>query len=246
MLCGAHRRAVIDEVRQRLRDGVPCRLVSTQVIEAGVDLDFPLVLRAFGPLDGIIQAAGRCNREDKLEHGRVVVFQPADGGLPRHGPYKTATGITRTLHTSALLNGGSLDPDDLDTARDYFRLLFPITETDTEDIQERRSVLDYPAVAKRFRMIDGATENVVITSYGDRQERVREILEQLRGGDPQARRLRRELQPYLVTLYTRQAEQYRRQGLISEVSPGLGEWHGTYDLVRGLTGEGPDPNILVV
>ena len=246
LLCGAHRRAVIGKVRQRLKDGLPCRLVSTQVIEAGVDLDFRLVLRAFGPLDGIIQAAGRCNREGKLKRlGQVVVFQPAEGGLPP-GSYKTATGITRTLHTSALLNGGSLDPDDLDTARQYFQRLFPVTETDAKGVQERRGSLDYPEVADRFRMIDDATESVVITCYGDRQERVREILEHLRGGDPQARQLRRELQPYIVALYTQQAAQYRRRGLISEVSTGLGEWHGTYDQGRGLTGEGPDPDMLVV
>ena len=245
LLCGAHRRVVIAEVHQRLRDGLPCRLVSTQVVEAGVDLDFPLVLRALGPLDGIIQAAGRCNREGKLKRGRIVVFQPAEGGLPP-GSYKTATGITRTLHTSALLNGGSLDPDDLDTARQYFQRLFPVTETDAKGIQERRGSLDYREVADRFRMIDDATESVVITCYGDRQVRVREILERLRGSDPQARQLRRELQPYIVTLYTQQAAQYRQQGLISEVSPGLGEWHGKYDQVRGLIGEGSAPDMLVV
>lgn len=240
LLCGAHRRAVLAEVHRRLQAGLPCHLFSTQVIEAGVDLDFPVVLRALGPLDGIIQAAGRCNREGKLKRGRVIVFYPAEGGLPP-GPYTTATGITRTL-----LGSGNLDPDDLDTGHTYFQRLFPVTDTDAKEIQECRDSLNYPEVAKRFRMIDDATESVVITSYGDRQERVRETLEQLRGGDPQARRLRGELQPYLVTLYTRQASRYRQQGLISEVSPGLGEWHGTYDLVRGLTGEGPDPNILVV
>jgi CRISPR-associated endonuclease/helicase Cas3 len=96
LLCGAHRRLVVDEVKRRLSSGEPCRLVATQVVEAGVDIDFPLVLRAIGPLDSIIQAAGRCNREGRLERGRVIVFQPTDGGMPR-GSYRIGASETQTL-----------------------------------------------------------------------------------------------------------------------------------------------------
>src|SRR5205823_12528509 len=97
LLCAAHRRAALTEVRRRLDAGEPCRLVATQVVEAGVDLDFPLVLRALGPLDRIVQAAGRANREGKRHQGgTVIVFFPQDGGVPP-GPYKTGTDITRIL-----------------------------------------------------------------------------------------------------------------------------------------------------
>lgn len=62
-MCPAHRLEVLDEVRRRLKAGDRCHLVSTQLIEAGVDVDFPLVMREFAPLEAIVQSAGRCNRE---------------------------------------------------------------------------------------------------------------------------------------------------------------------------------------
>ena len=144
-LCGAHRRAVIAEMHERLQAGRPCLVVSTQVIEAGVDVDFPFVLRAVGPLDGIIQAAGRCNREGTLAEGRVLVFEPVIGGLPG-GSYRAATGQTRVL-----LGSGSLDPDDPVTTRSYFRALYALLNTDRARIQPLRRSLDYPEVGRAFR-----------------------------------------------------------------------------------------------
>lgn len=242
LLCGAHRRAVLRKVNQRLKEGLPCRLVSTQVVEAGVDLDFPLVLRALGPLDGIIQAAGRCNREGLLEKGRVVVFRPRDGGLAR-GAYRTGVGITESL-----LEAGKADPDDPALARRYFQSLFQAVNTDREGIQVLRSRLDYPEVARRFRMIEEDTESVVVTRYGtiEQQEEVRMLLDGLSTNRPSGRDAMRRLQPYIVAIRRRQAEEYRRRGLIAVASSGVGEWLGGYDPIRGLTAEDFDPGDLVL
>ncbi len=244
LLCGAHRSYVIAEVKRRLKEGSPCLLVSTQVVEAGVDVDFPLVMRALGPLDSIIQAAGRCNREGLLlpGKGRVVVFT-SDGDYMPKGVYTVATEETR-----ALLRSGQMDPDDPAVARTYFERLFATLNLDERGIQTLRKKLDYPEVAERFKMIDDATESVVITTYGteEERERVREKLERLRRQDPDARRLLRQLQPYMVAVRTREADAYKRDGIIVSVLPGVGEWTGGYDKVRGLTGGKLDPATLVV
>lgn len=229
LLCGAHRREVLREVRRRLAAGEECRLISTQVVEAGVNLDFPLVVRALGPLDAIIQAAGRCNREGRLTQGRVVVVRPAGGGLPP-GAYRAGAGIT-----AALLERGGLDPDRPESASEYFRQLFQTVQTDRGGIQRLRQRLDYPEVRSKFQMIK-PTLSVAITGYGteDERQQVRQRLQRLRDGYGDARSDLRALQPYLVAIDLYQAERYKRQGFISEVMPGLGEWLGQYDGVRGI------------
>ncbi len=70
LMCGEHRSRVIADIKQRLLAGEAVRVVSTQLVEAGVDVDFPVVYRALAGLDSIAQAAGRCNREGKLELGK--------------------------------------------------------------------------------------------------------------------------------------------------------------------------------
>jgi CRISPR-associated endonuclease/helicase Cas3 len=99
-MCPEHRLALIRLIRYRLRKGLPCRVVSTQLVEAGVDVDFPVVWRALGPLDSIVQVAGRCNREGRLHDesgnpklGEVHVFKPAEHRLPP-GVYRVAADQT--------------------------------------------------------------------------------------------------------------------------------------------------------
>ncbi len=242
LLCGDHRRQVISEVKTRLNASQPCRLISTQVIEAGVDLDFPMVLRALGPLDSIIQAAGRCNREGKQAKGEVNVFRLEEGGLPP-GYYRTATETAL-----AMIGQGDIDLNDPTIISNYFQRLFQVLGPDRENIQQQRKAFNYPEVSRRFRMIDDDTESVVITSYGtaEERERVRRALERLYSGDPQARQLKRTIQPYIVNVRTKEAKRYYQQGLITPIMPSIGEWHGSYDPTRGLTADKVELETLVV
>jgi len=241
LLCGAHRRAVLAEVKRRLATGEPCRLVSTQVVEAGVDLDFPTVFRALGPLDAIIQAAGRCNREGHLVRGRVVVFRPQDGALPM-GAYRAATNIS-----GALLGAGNVDPNAADAARTYYERLYRTVDTDREGIQALRRNLDYPEVARRFRMIDDDTISVIVP-YGSEDERqgVQHLVAALREGRPGGRARWRALQPYVVNVRRREAQRYAGQALLSLIGEDIGEWFGRYDPVCGLSTQDMDPDLLVV
>lgn len=247
LLCGAHRMAVIVDVRQRLSEGKPCRLVATQVIEAGVDLDFPLVLRALGPLDSVIQAAGRCNREGNLHRGRVIVFRPETEKNMPQGAYHIGAKATKNM-----IERGAVDADNPDTARDYFRNLYGLLNLDQSslavEIARARAAFNYPEVQRLFQMIDDATETVVITQYGTtkQREQVGRLLTKLRGKYGSVRETLRELQPYTVSVRARLIPEYQRRGLITEVLPSVWEWHGKYHKVSGLFGEGLDTEKFIV
>jgi len=234
LLCGEHRQNIVADIKDRLSAGKPCQLVATQVVEAGVDIDFPLVLRAFGPLDSIIQAAGRANREGKLANkGKVIIFDPVDGGSPR-GSYQIAKETTRTL-----LSSGTPNMDDPESVATYFRLLYPLENTDESGIQDLRKKMDYPEVSKVFRMIDSDTISVVV-NYENAIADIATLLEKLRDGFANRRTILRRLQPYIVSIYRNQAKVYLKEGLISPILMDdndqilVGEWQGKYDMVRGL------------
>ena len=242
-LCGRHRQRVIQEIRDRLATGQACRVISTQVVEAGVDLDFPMVMRAIGPLDSIIQAAGRCNRSGRPEPGRVVVFRPEDS-TPPPGDYRTAT-----QQTMSMVAGDPPDLDDPHTVTAYFRGIFEISDIDAHEIQQFQKAFDYPEVARRFRMIEDDTADVIVPQYGtpEEQEEVESVLRQLRNGTPEARILLRKARPWTVQIYPRQVPANMRSGLIAEVIPAVYEWLGDYDPVTGIGGiTGLDPDKLIV
>jgi CRISPR-associated endonuclease/helicase Cas3 len=236
-MCGAHRRAVLEEVRRRLAHDEPCLLVSTQVIEAGVDVDFPLVFRAMGPLDRIVQAAGRCNREGQLPGlGRVVIFEPDEGKQPR-GAY-----MIGTQETHALLLQEGFDFHDPTVYRRYFERWYRDLNTDEPNIQHLRKSFDYPAVAQAFQMIAEATSPVVVRWKRDGHDaRAIDLLGALRDNPARARDHLRALQPYLVSLSTWGIKQAQERGLVAEIAemPGLYEWLGLYDLTTGIMTEGP-------
>ena len=233
LLCGEHRRAVIREIQRRLAAGETCRVVSTQVVEAGVDLDFPTVFRSDAPLDSIIQAAGRCNREGKMKRGRVVVFKPPDDSYPP-GIYRSGRDMAEVLRGYP-----GFDPDDPQVVRRYFEQLFGVAvNPDREGIQQLRERLKFPEVARKFRMIDDSYD-VIVDYSSDGDSPVSDLIESLRSGTRPVREVLRELQPWMVSLSVHAANECKQHRWITELLPNVGEWNGRYDSVRGIVAEDP-------
>lgn len=236
LMCPTHRREVIEEIKRRLRDGEECRVVSTQVVEAGVDLDFPVVYRAIAPLDRIVQAAGRCNREGRLEYGRVIVFEPEDGGIPR-GAYRAGMDESKKI-----LSRPGLDLDAPATFREYFQCLWQDCSTDAKGIQPLRESFRYPDVAKLFRMIDSATVPVLVDYPAGVRGR---IIRSARTKGFLSRAEWREAQMLSATVYLHEIRGFEARGLVEQPIADLWVWQGDYG-ITGISGVARDPTDLVV
>lgn len=223
-LCGAHRAERIDEIRlrlaanrERMQAGLPvCPLhvVSTQLIEAGVDVDFPVVFRALAGLDAIAQAAGRCNREGHLERGEVRVFVPPEPSPP--GLLLKAEQATREL--LALDTEPELSPDMFDR---FSRLLLARVnswdKTDIHGLLKPGNGLEFRfrEAAEKFHLIDNEGLPVIVR-WGDSPD----LIDQLDAGKSN-RWLLRKLQRYTVNVHPDCLSRLLVQGDVRQLPLGL-------------------------
>lgn len=192
LMCGAHRSGVIREIKQRLKNELPTRVISTQLVEAGVDLDFPVVYRALAGLDEIAQAAGRCNREGSEVSGTVVVFVPPTPPPPGH--LRQAAEIGRRL-LAVVRN----DQIPLHAFDNYFRELYWIKGKGLDHHQvvallknDPKMRYSFRAAAEAFRVIDHQGWPCLVR-YREGGELIDQLCES--GKD---RRLMRKLQRFTV------------------------------------------------
>ncbi|MEW2527518.1 CRISPR-associated endonuclease Cas3'' [Streptomyces sp. NPDC047071] len=243
-MTGAHRREVIAGIRELLQRGEPVQVVSTSLIEAGVDVDFPRVYRAWAPAESLQQAAGRCNRDGRLEGlGTVVVFDPVDGGRPRGKEYEAA------LAAGARYFGPQLArPDDLEALDAYYQQRYAYQQGgDPESglgaaIQKLRRALDFPRVDRDFQMIDDERSvPVVVIRRESERERIEAAVAQLTDRfRPCGPQVLRSLQQHTASLPRREAEAALRAGWAELVTGDLLLWHGLYHERRGLDPDEPE------
>lgn len=202
LLCAADRRAQLDEIRQRLRDGLPCRVVSTSLIEAGVDVDFPIAYREQCGLDSLLQTAGRCNREGHrtAAESRVYRFQLENSTVPQM--------LRQNVHAmqyAARCCGDALDTPE--AVHIYFQELYC---TRGENALDEKGILDafihgisgclYPfaQVAELFHLIEAPTRTIYLP-IGEGET----LCRRLQSGQV-SRSLYRRLGAYSVACYPQQ------------------------------------------
>lgn len=188
-----HRKQQLREIRRRLREGLPCRVVSTSLIEAGVDVDFPVVFRETAGLDSILQSAGRCNREGKRSPAESVV-RIFDGEEKIPPLFSTAVGAGREVMAR------HKDISSSAAIQDYFERLLDLKGKDAQDEKRILSLIQseffpFRTVAERFHLIDSPTRMVYIP-LGEGAA----LTERLRAGES-GRSLFRQLGQYGVSIY---------------------------------------------
>lgn len=159
-MCVTHRKDVVEQIKDRLRKSLSCRVVSTQCIEAGVDLDFEKVYRALAPLDAIIQSAGRCNRNGKMKVGEVLVFVPEEETYPDNY-YENAANMVRTL-----VGKHEIDISNPNHIREYYSYLYSTFDKDKPELIEAINSLDFSKTSKEYKLISSAGNNVFVRYRG--------------------------------------------------------------------------------
>jgi CRISPR-associated endonuclease/helicase Cas3 len=233
-MCGEHRSKVIAEIKTKLEQKQPIRVISTQLVEAGVDIDFPAVYRAFAGLSSIAQAAGRCNREGKLEKGEVHVFIPQGSKLPDMLRKGSQT-MRAFCHNPGLdLNNSSLYPKYFES---YYGSLNDTGKEWLNDLLVRDVNPDlsfqFRTTGEQFKLIEEQNQRPVFVRFGESEK----WLEQLGKFGP-FRVVLRKLQRYTVNLYKPAFDGAYRKGLINEIWPGFYVWNGKYNDVIGIDLEG--------
>ena len=192
-VCPAHRREIIREMKTRLRDGKPCRVVSTSIISVGVDIDFPVVYLQYTGLDSLIQGAGRCNREGRqsLQKSRAHIFWTKESkkSLFMRKEKQVTDMVRKKYNTKEMTEPSAI--------RTYFENWYQSNEgnLDYREIEKLAQSLSFAEIGKRFHLINDSTKSVFVPF----DEKARNIKEQLMMGN-RSRQLMRAAGAYMINV----------------------------------------------
>ena len=221
-MCPRHRNQVLDEIKQRLKDELSCKVVSTQLIEAGVDVDFPLVYRSMAGIDSIVQAGGRCNRENKLEVGIINVFEP-ESIYTKNMP----SSIKRPIEVAKTIMARFEDILSPQAIKTYFEELYSFEGEEGLDINNLYKEIEkgaegcnfnfsFKQIASRFKLIDENTKPIIVGIDKNAQE----LINKLRFIDGYKSTIR-AIQPYTVNVYENEFNKMYGANMIEVINDGI-------------------------
>lgn len=223
-LCPIHRRKIIQVVKDCLKRNKRIILSSTQLVEAGVDFDFPTVFREIAPLESVIQSAGRCNREGKYDYGDVYIFRLMENKAPNRQYLELAEfALQQYKGNEEKLFGHDFFTEYYKNAIDLF------CDPDRKQINQYRNSFNFETVAELYKLIDSKTTPIFIFNYN---EDSRELYKQIVHKPFLSRDDYRAMQQYTVQVYDNFLQ--TNAHLIGTEKEGFRVWHGKYDSHYGI------------
>lgn len=222
-----HRKRVLERIRERLRENKKCILISTSLVEAGVDLDFQSVYRELAGVDSMIQAAGRCNREGhrKVEESKVLIF--------RFEEKESVLGQRQQIDVAKSLMADGRDLSDRETITRYFEMLYHIKgeSLDKKKIMDeftnKKIKYRFAQVGKDFRLIEQNTKTIFINDEEDADEILRELKEKgfTRSG-------MRKANQYCITIYDQTFDKMYGAGMLKPIAENMEDFYELTDESR--------------
>lgn len=232
-MCPHHRKRKIREISEALdpKNNRRIAVMSTQLVEAGVDFDFPCVYRAIAPLDSVIQAAGRCNRNGRAKKGKVVLFDLVDHRMP-DSTYRACAAFAKGI----VQDNPDVLHDSQGFERYYEQVINLFVDPDRFGITKERERFNFKTVNEQYRIIDSPTVPLLIADYSEESKELKEeVVEALKTRGFIAREEYRLLQQFSIQVFPNFLKQYGNQ--IETINDTLRIWLGKYDEEFGLAPE---------
>ncbi|MBQ4635467.1 MAG: CRISPR-associated helicase Cas3' [Akkermansia sp.] len=255
-MCPAHRRRVLSDVRRRLLDGEQVVLVSTRVIEAGVDVSFPVVYRARCGLDSLAQSAGRCNRHGEADLGQVFAYEAAEPEFSLPGNFVEMRNAAYALE-DVMRGKGEVDIFASELVDAYFRMYYSRMEAGNKwdsrgvmatCLQGERAgfVWNFEQIASDFRMIDDTGRSLIVP-FGEEAEKLRvELLALQKIGLMPTREMYRRIQQFSVTVYEGDWDKLAIDCIHRAAEIYMLDDPGMYDMEMGLLRSPDEEKIYVL